>query len=169
MDSIKLVNEGEDQYLKYAANTLKFWESENEQSLEWNIYLAYWPEMSNQFVIQLGILSSKIYQFDKLQTGGYEPMSVAYVPRIIDNIAKFFDDLQSSLDNSLILLTDEVSEGVFLEGINRKNSTINFLFDLAIIPSDVQWEFNEEKYEILNQQEDFTKYKSKHPYMRLFQ
>jgi hypothetical protein len=111
-----------------------------------------------KYEIRLGVLS------ESLLCGEY-PKMLYKVDTIIE-IEQIMMQINNQKVGDILLFTDEVSESNFINELEGKLSFVNFLFDLAILPSKLQWKINEDKYEMIEANEEFKRYRSKHCFMK---
>ena len=68
--------------------------------------------------------------------------------------------------SDILVFTDEASELNFINELEGKLNFVNFLFDLAILPSKMKWKLNEDNYELIEANEEFKRYRSKHCFIK---
>ena len=71
-------------------------------------------------------------------------------------------------EEAIVLFTDEANQGIFVEELNKSKSDFKYLFDLAILPSNLNWQKTCDDYELLKRSEKFAIWKRKSKYMRKF-
>jgi hypothetical protein len=157
LNSIKILSEGNENYFQYNPMNLIFKLPINSQ-IEWTVDLLLWKNQKLKYEIRLGVLS------ESLLCGEY-PKMLYKVDTIIE-IEQIMMQINNQKVGDILLFTDEVSESNFINELEGKLSFVNFLFDLAILPSKLQWKINEDKYEMIEANEEFKRYRSKHCFMK---
>ena len=158
VESIKFVSQENEYYCQYKQTKLIF-VSPYENQLEWNIDLFNWSNQEQAFEIRLGVSS------ESLLYGEYP--NICYSEDLIEQIEFLMLQINGQKENEILLFTDEASEGNFITELEGKLSSVNYLFDIAIIPAEIKWNMNENKYEILDKFSEQIKYRSKDNYMKL--
>lgn len=156
LNSIKIFSEGNEIYFQYNPMNLVFKLPINSQ-IEWTVDLFLWKNQKLKYEIRLGIPS------ESLLYGEYPKM--LYKEDSINEIEQIMMQINIQKVGDILLFTDETSESNFINALEGKSSIVNFLFDLAIIPSKMQWKINEDKYEMIEVNEEFKRYRSKHCFM----
>lgn len=157
INSIKLISQENENYFQYNQTKLIF-ELPYENQFEWNIDLFNWRNQKQTFEIRLGVSS------ESLLFGKYP--NIYYREDLIEQIEFLMLRINSQKENEILLFTDEASEGKFINELEGKLSSVNYLFDMAIIPAEIKWNMNETKYELLEKINEQIKYRSKHNYMK---
>lgn len=157
LNSIKLVSEGNEKYYQY--NPLKLcFKTPNNNLIEWIVDLFIWENQRLKYEIRLGVPS------DFLLCGEYP--NILYKEDSINEIENIMMQIYSQKIGDVILFTNEVSESNFRNDLEGELSFVNFLFDLAILPSKMQWKINEDNYEMIEANEEFKRYRSNHCFMK---
>lgn len=157
LNSIKILSEGNENYFQYNPMNLIF-KLPNNSQIEWNVDLFLWKNQKLKYEIRLGVPS------ESLLCGEYPKM--LYKEDSIKEIEQIMIQINIQKVGDILLFTDEASESNFINELEGKLSFANFLFDLAIIPSKMQWKINEDSYEVIEANEEFKRYRSKHCFMK---
>jgi len=157
LNSIKILSEGNENYFQYNPMNLIFKLPINSQ-IEWTVDLFLWKNQKLKYEIRLGVPS------ESLLCGEYPNM--LYKEDSINEIEQIMMQINIQKVGDILLFTDEASESNFINELEGKLSFVNFLFDLAIIPSKMQWKINEDSYEVIEANEEFKRYRSKHCFMK---
>ena len=157
IESIRLISEGNDKYYQYKQTKLIFDLPYNNQ-IEWSIDFFNWPNQKLKHEIRLGVPSESLLY-------GKHP-NIQYKEDLIKQIEYLMMKINSQKENEVLLFTDEASEGNFIAELEGKLNSVNYLFDIAIIPSKIQWNINVDKYEMVEDLKNQKKYRSKHNYMK---
>ena len=126
--------------------------------IEWTVDLFLWKNQKLKYEIRLGVPS------ESLLCGEYPKM--LYKEDSINEIEQIMMQINIQKVGDILLFTDEASESNFINELEGKLSFVNFLFDLEIIPSKMQWKINEDSYEVIEVNEEFKRYRSKHCFMK---
>jgi len=157
LNSIKILSEGNEIYFQYNPMNLIFKLPINSQ-IEWTVDLFLWKNQKLKYEIRLGVPS------ESLLCGEYPKM--LYKEDSINEIEQIMMQINIQKAGDILLFTDEASESNFINELEGKLSFVNFLFDLEIIPSKMQWKINEDSYEVIEVNEEFKRYRSKHCFMK---
>jgi hypothetical protein len=150
LNSIKILSEGNEIYFQYNPMNLIFKLPINSQ-IEWTVDLFLWKNQKLKYEIRLGVPS------ESLLCGEYPKM--LYKEDSINEIEQIMMQINIQKAGDILLFTDEASESNFINELEGKLSFVNFLFDLEIIPSKMQWKINEDSYEVIEVNEEFKRYK----------
>lgn len=156
IESIKLITDENDKYYEYKRTKIIF-DLEHQNAIEWHIDIFNWSNQNLNYEIRLAVDS------ESLLHGEYP--NIHYKRDIITEIEYIMLQINHQKENELILFTDEASEGEFATELEGKVSEINFLFDMAIIPINMKWNMNQDKYHLIEKINEQGKYRSKHIYM----
>lgn len=140
LNSIKILSEGNENYFQYNPMNLIF-KLPNNSQIEWTVDLFLWKNQKLKYEIRIGVPS------ESLLCGEYPKM--LYKEGTIIEIEQIMMQINNQKVGDIILFTDEASESNFINELEEKLSFVNFLFDLAILPSKLQWKINEDKYEMI--------------------
>lgn len=157
LNSIKILSEGKEKYFRHNPMNLIF-KLPNNSQIEWAVDLFLWKNQQLKYEIRLGVPS------ESLLCGEYPKM--LYKEDSINEIEQIMMQINIQKVGDILLFTDEASELNFINELEGKLSFVNFLFDLAIIPSKMQWKINEDSYEVIEANEEFKRYRSKHCFMK---
>ena len=157
LNSIELISEENNNYFQYKPTTLIF-DLPYENLIEWRIDLFNWSNQKLTYEIRLGVSS------ESLLYGKYPKIN--YKEDLINQIDHLMMSINSQKENEILLFTDEASEGNFIAELEGHLSSVNYLFDLAIIPSKIQWIMNNDKYEMVEEIKEQKKYRRKHNYLK---
>lgn len=157
LNSIKILPEGNEKYFQHKPINL-FFKMPNNSQIEWSVDLFLWKNRKLKYEIRLGVPS------ESLLCGEYPKM--LYKEDTINEIEQIMMQINDQKVGDILLFTDEASESNFINELEGKLSLVNFLFDLAILPSKMQWKINEDSYEMIEVNEEFKRYRSKHSFMK---
>lgn len=157
LNSIKILSEGNEKYFQYNPMNLIF-KLPNNSQIEWAVDLFLWKNQMQKYEILLGVPS------ECLLCGEYPKM--LYKEDSIYEIEQIMMQINIQKVGDILLFTDEANELNFINELEGKCSFVNFIFDLAILPSKLQWKINEDKYEMIEANEEFKRYRSKHCFMK---
>ena len=160
LNSVKLYNEENNSWFEYEKAKVKFHSKENNDQLDWDIYL-YCNQNEYKYVLELSTLESEIQVHDE----GWPYFDANKT----DQILNLMKQIHRINEQALILFTDEASQGKFVEYLDTSVSDINYLFDLAILPKGLNWKMVPGKYEKIEEINSGQILKSKSRYMRNFE
>lgn len=159
IDSIKLCSEKNNSWYEYKKAKFKLNANENNEHLEWDIYL-YYNHHNYKHVLELSISETEIQI--------YEDDCPYFNVNKTKEILHLMSQMHRLKKEAIILFTNEASQGVFVQELNEAKSDINYLFDLAILPINLNWEKSSDNYEKIEKLEKGEIWKSKSRYMRKF-
>ena len=160
VNSVKLHNEENYSWFEYEKVKVKFHPNENIEQLEWEIYL-YCNQNEYKYVLEFSISAAEIQVYDD----DWPFFSVDKTKQIL----YLMKQVHRFNERALILFTDEASQGILVENLSVEKVDINFLFDLAILPSGLKWSQTNGEYEIIEKVGQSEIWKSKSKYMRKFE
>jgi len=157
LNSIRILSEGNEIYFQHNPMNVIF-KLPNNNQIEWAVDLFLWKNQKRKYEIRLGVPS------ESLLCGEYPKM--LYKEDSINEIEHIMMQLNIQKVGDILLFTDESSESNFINELEGKLSSVNFEFDLAILPSKMQWKINEDKYELIEVTKESKRYRSKHCFMK---
>lgn len=160
VNSIKLHNEENNSWYEYEKVKVKFHPKVTYDQLEWDIYL-YCNQSEYKYVLELSILETEIQIYED----DWPYFAIDKTKQIL-NLMKQIHKLN---EQALILFTDEASHGKLVDNLRVPTVDINFLFDLAILPTGLKWSQSNGEYEIIEKIGQSEIWKSKSKYMRKFE
>jgi hypothetical protein len=159
INSVKLHNEEDHYWYEYEKIKVKFHQNGIDDQFEWDIYLAY-NERKYNYVLEFFILETEIQIYEE----DWPYFAVDKTNQILYLMKQF----HGFHEEAIILFTDEASQGILVENLSEEKVEINFLFDLAILPTGLQWNQSNGKYETIEKLGQSEVWKSNSRYMRKF-
>jgi len=159
INSVKLQSEKKHSWFEYENIKVKFRLNKNVGQLEWDIFLDY-NRNEYKYVLELNILETEIQI--------YEDGKPYFEVEKTNQILNLMKQIHKSNEKAIILFTDEASQGKLVENLNVNNVDINYLFDLAILPTGLNWQNDISKYDKIEKIGGSEVWKSKSGYMRKF-
>ena len=154
-----LLNKGSSEYhFEYKTLKLSFPIREYSEELIWDLDIFNWSNDTYTYEIRLGIASETLVEIKEGQPIHYNAKMISQIERIMEGINKI-------VESQIVLFTDEVSEGQFVNELEGKDSGLSFLFDIALISRKINWDYNQTNYNLIGIEDQNRKYRSRHAYM----
>ena len=158
INSIKLNKEENSFWYEY--KKIKFKHQQNKyENIEWDIFV-YFNIHDYNYVLELSVLENEIQIYNN--EWPYFDTSK------IEQILSLMKQISLSCKQAIVIFTDEASQGKFVENLRESKNNINYLFELAILPTNLKWKYSTEKYEKLESASESEIWKSKSRYMRKY-
>ena len=156
--TIVLNKDSSEYYFEYKTIKLSFPIKEYSEELIWDLDIFNWSNETYTYEIRLGIASETLVEMK-------EGQPIHYNTKMISQIERLMEEINKIVESQIILFTDEVSEGQFVNELKGKDSDLSFLFDIALISRKINWDYNQTKYDLIEIEDQNRKYISRHAYM----